>query len=551
MGNFVINAFTSHLTDQLEDTVALHETMDANLREFDSLNTKAESLFTKGNLNAAAVYALLAAWIAAHSHCGLFASARLERLLTAIGRQAQGDEGPPGRNADRPDRFERVLHVASDVRNLGGLANMLRRWIESDPSRTHSLAITHQSGLVLEGLTEAVAKAGGDIVYVNREAGGIIGSARALRCAALQNDVIVLHTANSDVIPSIAFAQPDLFPPVFFLNHSDHMFWLGSAISHVVGSMRQAALDIATQRRGIAPERSLLVPILATPPSRSQERAQAKEKLGLAADEILMISVARAQKFRTLEGLTYADVHVPLLRDRPNARLVVVGGGERPDWDDASAQVGGRIQSLEPQDPKPWFEAADIYVDSFPFCSATSMMEAASYAIPCVSRFLWPDAARISGMDHPGLAGPLLEGRTNEAYLDHIRSLIDAPDKRKQSGDAILQSVKQSNATPGWNRYMEDAMDAAMRLPPVEPEQVYGNLLDDLPNMGEPDVRLQSLYGFSPPFTDLLRGHLTLLPLGERLRAWRRVYRAGGFGNAGAALKHLAPEWAVRRIKDR
>tara|TARA_R110000782_G_scaffold227205_2_gene313974 strand:+ start:2760 stop:4403 length:1644 start_codon:yes stop_codon:yes gene_type:complete len=542
---------STNQTGLLENLPELRATMEENLRQFEALSTQAEDLYAKGNLNAAAVYALLAAWIAAHSHCGLFASARLERLLTAIGRQAQGEEGPPGRNADRPERFERVLHVASDVRNLGGLANMLRRWIESDPSRTHSLAITHQSGRVLEGLTEAVAKAGGEIIYVNREAGGIIGSARALRRAALKNDIVVLHTANSDVIPSIAFAQPDRFPPVFFLNHSDHMFWLGSAISHVVGSMRQAALNIATERRGIAPERSLLVPILATPPSRSTERAKAKEKLGLAADEILMISVARAQKFRTLEGLTYADVHVPLLRDRPNARLVIVGGGERPDWDDASAQVGGRIQSLEPQDPKPWFEAADIYVDSFPFCSATSMMEAASYAIPCVSRFLWPDSARISGMDHPGLAGPMLEGRTNDEYLALIRSLIDSPDTRKQSGDAILQSVKRSNATPGWNRHMEDAMDAAMHLPPAEPDQVCGNLLHEVPNMGEPDVRLQSLYGFSPPFMDLLRGHLTLLPLGERLRAWRRVYRAGGFKNAGIALKHLAPEWAIRRIKDR
>ena len=542
---------STNQTGLLENLPELRATMEENHREFEALSAQAESLYAKGNLNASAVYALLAAWIAAHSHCGLFASARLERLLTAIGRQAQGDEGPPGRNADRPERFERVLHVASDVRNLGGLANMLRRWIESDPSRTHSLAITHQSGLVLEGLTEAVAKAGGKIIYVNREAGGIIGSARALRRAALQNDVIVLHTANSDVIPSIAFAQPDLFPPVFFLNHSDHMFWLGSAVSHIVGSMRQAALDIATQRRGIAPERSILVPILATPPARSTERAKAKEKLGLAPDEILMISVARAQKFRTLEGLTYADVHVPLLQARPNARLVVVGGGARPDWDDASAQVGGRIMSLEPQDPKPWLEAADIYVDSFPFCSATSMMEAASYSIPCVSRFLWPDAARISGMDHPGLAGPLLEGRTNEEYLDHIRSLIDAPDKRARSGAAIRQSVIASNATPGWNRYMEDAMNAVMRLPPVEPDHVYRNLLSDVPNMGEPDVRLQSLYGFSPPFIDLLRGHLTLLPLGERLRAWRRVYRAGGFKSAGTALKHLAPEWAIRRIKDR
>ncbi|MFT5776436.1 MAG: hypothetical protein ACI9NG_002410, partial [Hyphomonas sp.] len=115
------NSSTSQ-TGPLENLPELRATMEENHRQFEVLSGQAEALYTKGNLNASAVYALLAAWIAAHSHCGLFASARLERLLTAIGRQAQGDEGPPGRNADRPERFERVLHVATDVRNLGGLA---------------------------------------------------------------------------------------------------------------------------------------------------------------------------------------------------------------------------------------------------------------------------------------------------------------------------------------------------------------------------------------------------------------------------------------------
>jgi hypothetical protein len=314
--------------------------------------------------------------------------------------------------------------------------------------------------------------------------------------------------------------------------------------------MRDAALNISETRRFIDKPRSVLLPILVSPTTRKLERAAAKQALGLDPSELLLVTVARAQKYRTIGGVSYADTHVPLLKKFPNATLLVVGGGERPDWAEASASVGGRIRSLSPRAPQPYLEAADIYLDSFPFCSATSMMEAAGYGLPCVSRFVLPREARICGMDHPGLAGPLLESSNDEDYLRSLERLMSDAEFRAQVGAATRQSVEEANVSPGWNRYLEAAIARALALPPVDPDAVLAGYEIEQVHLGEPDIRLEDIYGFSPPQVDVVRHHLGLFPMRERLRLWRQVWQAGGFTGVKQAMKCLLPEWLIFRIKD-
>jgi len=294
----------------------------------------------------------------------------------------------------------------------------------------------------------------------------------------------------------------------------------------------------------------MLVPILVSPTLRSKNRDAAKAALGLDPSSLLLISVARAQKYRTIDGVSYAEIHVPLLQKFPNATLMVVGGGDRPDWTDASAKVGRRIQTLTPRDPKPYFEAADIYLDSFPFCSATSMMEAAGYGLPCISRFVMPPEARICGMDHPGLSGSLIEATNSADYLESLGRLMSDHDYRARVGAATEQSVRNANVSPGWNRYLETAIAHALELPPIDPDNVLkGKLAEEL-NFGEPDVRLEAIYGFSPPRAAIVRHHLGLFPLHERLRLWIDVARARGFLGAKDAIKGLFRESFAFKIKD-
>jgi hypothetical protein len=489
----------------------------------------------------------MAACIATDTHCGVFASPRLERLLSRIGRGIRGGVKAP---FHRATEVARVLHVSTQVFPIGGHTRMIRRWIESDAGRRHTLVLTQQRSAPPADLEAAVRTSGGTIHRrLNRRIGGLHAAVRELRRLGRQHDLIVLHIGNADVLPAIAFAETAAYPPVLFVNHADHLFWIGTGVSAVVGGMRQAAMTLAEERRHVEARRSVSLPILVEPAIRTMSRADAKRSLGLAPDSVLLLSLARAEKYRTMNGETYADLHVPILRRHPEAILMVVGAGERPDWMEASAAVGGRIRPLTPRPPRAYLEAADIYLDSQPFCSATSMMEAGGYGLPCVTRFHLPKAARICGMDHPGLQGPLIEVATAADYLEEVSRLIEDAGRRREIGAATQASVIASNVAPGWCRYLEDAYARALALPPLDPARLDA-AGHDTPCCGEPDLRIQDIYGVTRPPHELVKEHLSQLPFGERLKGWRDVRRAGGFVTRKEAVRTLLPEWLIRILKD-
>ena len=282
-------------------------------------------------------------------------------------------------------------------------------------------------------------------------------------------------------------------------------------------------MTLAEKRRGIARERSLLVPIIVSPTIRTQTREQARKDLGVKDDEVLLVSVARRDKYRTVEGQSYADAHTAVLRKFPNARLMVVGADDQPDWQASIHATDGRIEPLSPRVPKQYLEAADIYLDSYPFCSATSMMEAAGYGLPCITRFVLPKDARICGMDHPGLYGPLVEVNNLASYQTKLSELVANAGLRKSAGDAIHESVKRSNVAPGWCSYLEAAYTVACALPRPDGHAIFAGSADT-PEFGEPDIRIEDIYGRQRPDRhQLLKEHLGQLGFSERLRAWRTI----------------------------
>ena len=309
----------------------------------------------------AAFYAATAATIATHKHCGVFASPRLEAVLSAVGRQIISCATTRRPGGHRP--FRKVLHVGSELSAVGGLTRMISRWIDADADRVNSLVLTQHRGEIPQHLTAAVARSGGQTVQLNRTFGSRFDWARTLRRIGSEHDVIVLHIHCEDVIPILAFADERGLPPVLFLNHADHLFWLGTSVAHLVLNLREAATDISISRRGIETSRNFLLPTIVDSTTRRHSRSAAKLKLGLQPEMLLLLSVARKPKYRSLNGVSFADRHVRLLEKYPQAHLIVVGSGEPDDWQAAKKRVKGRITGLaEVPDPRLYFEAADIYV---------------------------------------------------------------------------------------------------------------------------------------------------------------------------------------------
>jgi glycosyltransferase involved in cell wall biosynthesis len=520
----------------------------SNFARFDAEVNLAESAYAKGELEMAAFYAATAATIATHTHCGVFSSPRLEAILNAIGRQIA-----PGNNGVKPrerDAFKKVLHVGSELSSVGGLTRMISRWIDADSDRTSSVVLTQHRGEIPEHLTEAIQRSGGELVRLNQSIGSRFDWIRKLRRIGSAHDVIILHIHCEDVVPVLAFADESGLPPVVFLNHADHLFWLGTSVADLVLNLRDAATDISISRRGVEADRNFLLPTIVAATTRLRSRADAKSSLGLQQDSVLLLSVARRPKYRSIDGMSFADRHVKLLEKYPQAQLVVVGSGEPDDWQAAKARVGGRITGLsEVPDPKRYFEAADIYVDSYPFVSSTSMMEAAGYGLPAVTIFTLPDEARIFGINHVGLVGTCLVARTADEYEAMLERLIVDDAFRVEKGEAARQAIERLHVPPGWCSSLEAAFERVRSLPARASNAVATNVIAERPYLGSPDDIHQDIVGAEPVLSENKMIYMGALPLRQRIAQWSRMRRQKEIVGPAAALRLLLPEWLKRTIK--
>ena len=515
--------------------------LPANAACFVRIAEEAERLAAEGRDDEACVQVFIAAFHAVARHSGLWASPRLEALLARIAARRLRDT--PGRRA--PGAIRHVMHVATQVPALGGLARMMERWIRADAGRTHSVAITRQAIMpVPESIRDAVTERGGTVQILDHRRGGLFERAQCLRDAAQAADLIVLHVHPFDIVPQLAFATPNR-PPVVYLDHADHGFWLGTHITDVMASMREAGRHIMIERRGIPPERIAVLPTILDAGHRRLSRQEAKFRIGLTEDCVLLVSVARERKYVTLGGISFADLHLQTLLEHPNAVLLTVGPGAREDWSGAMQRCQGRIISLpEHEDPRLFFEAADIYVDSFPFVSITSTLEAAILGTPAVSLFPFGRESSVLGCNMPGLDRLLVTCSSRGAYHKALSRLITDELHRRELGASLQEQIAANHIQAAWLERLEALYRQALAAPrhsgAAGPDKVFQD---------EPDVFIQAIHGGQPDGerdrNRLLKYELGVLGTRARLREWWRLWRLGELrdsGRYGPAVR-LLPEW--------
>jgi glycosyltransferase involved in cell wall biosynthesis len=517
-----------------------------NYSAFKELLDEATALARAGDYAYAASRCEIAGAQASYDHCGLFASRELEKIVAEIARAALGDAAVPRGSADG-GRPRRILHVATYVQEVGGLSRMLWRWINEDREGIHSLALVRQRKALPRQIVEAVRRSGGRIHNLSQGPDSLLDLARRLRVAASGVDLVVLHIDTKDIVPLLAFSSVSSRPPIAYVDHADHLFWLSTSIADVVIGLRRSGTHLACARRGVEPRRSVLLPIPLGRIERSLSRQEAKRLLGFKKDCILLVSVAREVKFRSVDSVSYADAHLPFLKGRPDAILVVLGSGQRDDWASAQAQVGSRILSL-PESPNTalYYQAADIYVDSFPFVSTTSLLEAGSHGTPLVSRFPFSEGAEILGADMPGLAGALVQTRSVACYNDALHALANQGAAREELGEATRRGIADVHWGNAWLEALERVYALAARIDTVR----RCSDETDEPWFGSPDVFIPFIHSVSNDRDTLICSQLHLMPVARRARhALDLAMRRGlNFDRRFYLLKCWVPSRVLARL---
>jgi glycosyltransferase involved in cell wall biosynthesis len=390
--------------------------------------------------------------------CNPLVSETLEQNLLEIAQRLPRFEWHV--NADR-GAVRRWLHVIDVALPCGGLTAMAQRWITRDPSkRVHSIALLAQDQPVPDGLAEAVRKSGGEILIRDPNM-SLLSSAIWLRkFACAKADCVVLHVLNENVIAPTAFGVNG-GPPVLLVNHAAHIFWTGAASVDITLNCRGSELEHYWTERYRGIPRSATLPIPIPPPERctdgvfftAESRDQARRRLGLPADAVVLLSVGRGEKYEAIPGLDFFEVARSLLLSCPQAYLLVVGPEPRGRWKELQTELKSRLAAVGLQsDLRDYHAAADIYIEGFPFGSTTALLEAGVHGIPCV---LAPAGCPPPfGTDGIALDDVLHRPANVEEYTSRVKELIADPAERIRRGKSLAQSIGDHHCGAGWTRYL-------------------------------------------------------------------------------------------------
>jgi hypothetical protein len=474
-----LDNFTSAPFAPTEVTEHRRRQIAANYRIFEHLVQKSQRYLTHSRYDAAATFAEVAAHFATWNHTGLFASSALERLLATIASRAipHTDSVVQASVTGRT----RVVHVASMVAGLAGLQHLLRRWIQHDNNSSHTVIVSQPSrGSCPPSLAEEVAASGGEIHEVGNESTSLVGRARRIRELAQAGDIAVLHLQTEDVAPILAFAGWHERPPVMLVNHADHAFWLGASVVDLVVNLRESGLTLCRTRRGIDRERLGLLPTLLDPPARHISKREARRVLGIPETATVLLSVARSVKYTPRSEDSFAAAIVPVLQQHPDSHLCVVGPSHEGEWHRCSQQTGGRIKAFgRRSDTSTFFQSADIYVDSFPLPSVTSLLEAATYGLPVLTRCLSTDPdCTVWCTDAPGLDHCLIRCPDLPHFHETLSGLIVSREQRERLGVRTKDDVSKRHIGTAWTNVLQDIYQRVRTVKGRRPSRTSDDVSD-------------------------------------------------------------------------
>jgi glycosyltransferase involved in cell wall biosynthesis len=354
--------------------------------------------------------------------------------------------------------------------------------------------------------------------------------------------VVVVHAHPHDVVPALALGLEGS-PPAVYVNHADHVFWLGTSAASVVLNLRRSGRDLCVSRRGIDPSRCMVanrpLELASSDRRKKEQRSKGRSDWGVSDDEFLVVSAAAESKYDPVGTQSLIGLFTSFLTVHPRARLLVAGPSAQGKWSEAAEATGGRIRALGRLSNIPeLLSAADAYVDSFPFASLTSLLEAGAYGLPLITFRGHPAECAVLGADSPGLDDELFVPSSEQEFLAVLATLARSPGYRAARGAATKAAVLRGHSHSAWRSTAAAiyavASDAVGPITTGQPPWQQGPL-DQLV------ARVQQQTGFAG-IGAAAADVVSLRKLPQRLGQWSALWKT-----RQVRPSQLLPEWAHAR----
>jgi hypothetical protein len=499
-------------------------TIRANYAQLRSLVAAAEYRRDADKLEEAAALASASATFAWFNHAGVFSDPALERLLVDLSGRVPYI-CPPLPRSSSDGRKRVVLHIATELYPTGGHTQMLSRWIADDGQSQHRVALTRQGW---RPIPDKVARLLVDRpVRLDGRCRSHFQRAAALRRICHEADVVVVHTHPDDILPALALAATT--KPCIVVNHASHVFWAGVSLARTTLHLRRSAQELAITRRGLPADTGFLVNRPLAFPEVDMRRADARAHFGLADGQVVIATAAAGSKYEPLEG---GDNLVQLLvrEVESHPQLIVLAAGPRAErqWLSAQGATAGRIRALGPlHSVGSLLAAADIYIDSFPFSSITSLLEAGAYGLPLVSYRGHGPGCEVLSADPPAIEEEVLYPKTPDEFHRVVSALAASAEVRESRGALLRQMIAATHSSAAWQEVVESLYEFAQRPGGAEGAVDIGDIA---PQAGALDCtvsRIQQRTGQAQGIDAVYRLAMGSMPLRARIRTWYRLKHSG------------------------
>ncbi|KZE77883.1 hypothetical protein AV654_20125 [Paenibacillus elgii] len=363
----------------------------------------------------------------------------------------------------------------------------------SSDDEVHSFILLDQDAEIPQWLITASKNTGGSYIVLPAEM-GFMEKAKVVREIARDwADVVVLLTHPNNPLCSVAFGTNE-GPPVIFMNHASVSFWYGAGVADVVLDMGIQDQKITISQRQI--KNSMVLPLPINAPDLKHSLSQYKLNLGIDPRTVVMLTSAPGYKYLPYEHLNFQNTMIDILNRPQNKDVVLIVLGIDPSdviWKNAVEKTNGRIRVMGLQkDVIPYYGASDFYLESFPFGSFTSSLEAAALGKPIVSSPMPISPYLVLGSINGKAENPI----SMESYVALVEGYIHDVRFRLNSGELQRRAVETTHIGVAWKEKLKDIIESGPQNHQVgfsaEKQNEYN---EDITKLNEILSRIQPMQG--------------------------------------------------------
>lgn len=315
---------------------------------------------------------------------GVYASDTLEHKIVEIGEKIEFKQ-----------TFEpldnQVLIVMSKAYYIGGHTALVNDWIRCDNTKQYTIVFTKMNRRDIPCFIEdAVRQSGGKIICL---VGNFQEKAKKLLQISQRYGRVLLFTHMEDVIPTLAYSNPNWKIPVYFYNHADFRFSYGFSVADIVLNLTNFDMEKAVTYRGISNEKSVFLPL----PNvglydgkrdvfnKTEVRKKVDKKYNTQGRK-LIVSMGSDFKYESVLGYEF-DEFVSNLLEKSNQKstfLIIGADKSRDKWIQLEEKTCGQAKALgllSREEAEELISVADLYIVSFPM-SAAGRKEAERFEVP-------------------------------------------------------------------------------------------------------------------------------------------------------------------------